>query len=938
LSGLDSTGRPHTFLRFYFSALLLGWTGIVIFFLLWNLAAYKKASRDDLLTFARTHCEKIALYCRWNADHGGVYVPVTPQTTPNPYLQVQERDLRTPSGRLLTLLNPAYMTRQVYDLFPKQHTVAGHIISSKPLRPENAPDSWEAQALQAFDQGTTEVSSVEEIGGEYYLRLMRPLRVDGACLKCHAAQGCKIGDLRGGICINVAMASWQAAWQLHIIYSSLAHGLLWLTGTVLICLGGRRLRKGIRLREQAEENLRRANTDLQQRTAELARSNEALQVQVQERGQIEETLREQERFLASIFDGILDGVTVQDTDFNILRANPTAERWFADAAPLAGKKCYEAKHGKDKPCEDCPVVKTLESGQASRSIKPKRMNDAETGWVEIYVYPLVETDSGKVNGVIEYVRDITEQKKTEAALNDNERFLASIFDSIQDGLTVLDNDYNIVRVNPAMERAYQHAMPLAGKKCYEAYHYRHQPCELCPSRRTLETGQAAHEIVVERNPEGELVRYIDLHTFPLLDSDGGGLKGVVENVRDVTEQKQAAEALRQSEEQLRHAMKMEAVGCLAGGVAHDFNNIMTAIIGYSEMLLMDLKDQDPHRQDVQDILQAAERAASLTRQLLAFSRKQLLQPQIVNLNDVVANMDKMLRRIINEDIDLITVLAPHLGTVRADPGQIEQVVLNLAINARDAMPQGGKLTLETANLDLGEFYAQRHVQVTPGPYVMLALSDTGEGMDDEAKARIFEPFFTTKEQGKGTGLGLSIVYGIVKQSGGFIWVYSEVGEGTTFKIYLPRLDQPSSETDLSEASCASDQGSETILLVEDEPQVRQVAHRMLQQHGYVVLIAGDGQEALHLSRHYSGPIHLMLTDVIMPGMSGHEIMQHLRQERPEMKVLYMSGHTENAIVHHGVLDPGIAFMQKPFRHEELMHKVLEVLQSPSSPPSSSSGT
>jgi two-component system, cell cycle sensor histidine kinase and response regulator CckA len=926
LSRRDSTDRPRTFLKFYFWVLLAAWTGIVIFFLLWNLASYKRASLGDLLTWARTHCEKVALYCRWNAAHGGVYVLVTPETPPNPYLQAPERDLRTASGRVLTLLNPAYMTRQVHALALKNHSIVGHLTSQKPLRPENAPDPWETQALQALSQGSTEVSSIQEMQGQYYLRLLQPLRVAASCLPCHAAQGYQLGDLRGGICINVPMTPWRAAWRQHIIYSSCGHGLLWLVGIVLVCLGGCRLGKGIRLREQAEEGLRQANSDLQQRTAELASSNTALQAQIEERRQVEETLREQERFLASIFDGILDGVTVQDTDFNILRANPTAERWFSDAVPLVGKKCYEVKHGRHQPCGDCPVLKTLESGQASRFIKPKRRNNDETGWVEIYVYPLADPASGKVNGVIEYVRDITEQKKTEAALNDNERFLTRIFNSIQDGLTVLDNDYNIVRTNPAMERAYQQVMPLVGKKCYEAYHWRHEPCESCPSRRTLETGQTAHEIVVERNPAGELMRYVDLHTFPLFDANGGGLKGVVENVRDVTEQKQAEEALRQSEGQLQQAVKMEAVGCLAGGVAHDFNNIMTAIIGYSELLLMNLEERDPHRQDVQDIFQAAQRAASLTRQLLAFSRKQLMHPQNLNLNTVVANMDKMLRRIISEDIDLVTVLDPSLGTVCADPSQIEQVVLNLAVNARDAMPQGGKLTLETANVNLGELYVQRHVQVKPGPYVMLALTDTGQGMNATAKARIFEPFFTTKEQGKGTGLGLSTVYGIVKQSGGFIWVYSEVGEGTTFKIYLPRLDEPLSEVDGASTSSTSDLGSETILLVEDEPQVRRVAQRMLQQHGYAVLTAADGEEALRLSRQNPRPIHLMLTDVIMPGMSGHEIMKHLRQERPEMKVLYMSGHTENAIVHHGVLDPGIAFLQKPFRHEELLHKVREALE------------
>jgi CheY-like chemotaxis protein len=328
---------------------------------------------------------------------------------------------------------------------------------------------------------------------------------------------------------------------------------------------------------------------------------------------------------------------------------------------------------------------------------------------------------------------------------------------------------------------------------------------------------------------------------------------------------------------------------------------------------------------VEGIRQAADRAASLTRQLLAFSRKQVLQPQRLNLNGAVANMDKMLRRIIGEDIDLVTVLGPELGAVRADPGQIEQVIMNLVVNARDAMPQGGKLTVETANAELDSGYADKHLEVRPGPYVMLAVSDTGVGLDRESQVRIFEPFYTTKEMGKGTGLGLSTVYGIIKQSGGFIWIYSELGKGTSFKIYLPRLEATGELAGVSQAPDKCEWGSETILLVEDEDMVRQVARRILARYGYTVLEAASGPEALALSGKHAGTIHLMLTDVVMPGMSGQDIMVQLRPQRPEMKVLFMSGHTENAIVHHGELDPGTAFIQKPFKHDVLAQKIREVL-------------
>jgi PAS domain S-box-containing protein len=535
-------------------------------------------------------------------------------------------------------------------------------------------------------------------------------------------------------------------------------------------------------------------------------------------------------------------------------------------------------------------------------------------------------DQGKVDHISGVSFDVTARRQAEEALKESERFLADIFASIQDGINILDTDYHILRGNPTAERWYAHALPLAGKKCYEVFHGRREPCEICPYRQTLETGKAAHKVSQRMGKDAVEAGWIEIFTFPLTDTATGKVTGVIEYVRDITEQKQAEEALHRSEAQLRQAVKMEAVGQLAGGVAHDFNNILTAITGYGELLLMNPDIQDPVSRDVKDILQSAERAASLTRQLLAFSRKQVLQPQRLDLNQVVANLDKMLRRIIGEDIDLEMVLGPELGAVKADPGQIEQVIMNLAANARDAMPQGGKLTIETANADLDEAYAQGHLEVQSGPYVMLAVIDTGVGLDPESQARIFEPFFTTKELGKGTGLGLSMVYGIVRQSGGFIYVYSDPGEGTTFKIYLPRLEaMGDSAAGLGQVLDRCDWGPETILLVEDEDMVRQVASRILVRHGYTVLEAASGRDALLVSQEHAGPIHLMLTDVVMPGMSGWETAENLKPHRPEMKVLFMSGHTENTIVHHGVLDPGVAFIQKPFRYNVLAQKIREML-------------
>ncbi|HTU23282.1 MAG TPA: HDOD domain-containing protein [Gemmataceae bacterium] len=392
---------------------------------------------------------------------------------------------------------------------------------------------------------------------------------------------------------------------------------------------------------------------------------------------------------------------------------------------------------------------------------------------------------------------------------------------------------------------------------------------------------------------------------------------------------QSEEALRRSEEQLRQAQKMEAIGQLAGGVAHDFNNLLTIISGYSDLLLNGLLGpQDAAREAVLEIRKAAERAATLTRQLLAFSRRQVLTPQVLVLNSVVQDMDKMLRRLICEDIQLTSHLADNLDPVKADPGQIEQVLLNLAVNARDAMPQGGRLTIETANVVLDETYTRSHPGLRPGPFVMLAVTDTGCGMDAATQARIFEPFFTTKGPGKGTGLGLATVYGIVKQSGGSIYVYSEVGHGTSFKVYLPRTDEtlappvrPAESTPLSSRAG----GQETLLIVEDDDSVRALTRTVLRGQSYHVVEAVDADEALRWVEEHTQPIHLLVTDVVMPGMSGRALAERLTALRPELKVLYVSGYTDDAVVRHGLLEAEIAFLQKPFTPASLARKVRELL-------------
>jgi PAS domain S-box-containing protein len=379
------------------------------------------------------------------------------------------------------------------------------------------------------------------------------------------------------------------------------------------------------------------------------------------------------------------------------------------------------------------------------------------------------------------------------------------------------------------------------------------------------------------------------------------------------------------EEQLMHAQKMEAVGRLAGGVAHDFNNMLTVIAGYNRMILDELSTLDPLRGYAEEILKAADRAAALTNQLLAFSRRQIMQPRVIEINAVVGQTESMLRRLIGEDIQLVMSLGADTGNIKADPNHIEHAIVNLAVNARDAMPLGGRITIETSNAEIDETYAKTHMGVTPGEFVMIAVSDTGHGMDSATRQNIFEPFFTTKQHGKGTGLGLATVYGTVKQSGGDIWVYSEPGQGTTFKLYFPRVAEPVSAGLVEDPVQTYHGSSETVMLVEDETQVRDLEARVLRQLGYTVLAAANGDQAIDASRAHPGRISLLVTDVVMPNMSGKQVADALVSSRPGLRVLYLSGYTENTVVNHGVLDSNVDFLSKPFTTEALARKIREIL-------------
>jgi PAS domain S-box-containing protein len=529
---------------------------------------------------------------------------------------------------------------------------------------------------------------------------------------------------------------------------------------------------------------------------------------------------------------------------------------------------------------------------------------------------------GRIEGALlaKVIRYAIERKRAEHEVTAREERFRALVEHSADAVALVDDNGIVTYASQSTDRVLGHgAEDVVGRSVLDFVH----PDDVADVRRHISDLRARSGAVITIEArylhKDASIRYAECSIANRLEHPA--VQALVLNYRDITQR-------RGLEEQLRQAQKMEAVGRLAGGVAHDFNNLLTAIFGYVELLSEQLGRDSPAQQDVEEILKAATRAASLTRQLLAFSRQQVLDPVVLNLNEVVGDLQKMLHRLIGEDVELRSVRVPDLGNVLADAGQVEQVIMNLVVNARDAMPTGGTLTIETANVEFTEQFADAHQVMQPGAYVMLAVSDTGTGMTPEIRARIFEPFFTTKDKAKGTGLGLSTVFGIVKQSGGYIWTYSEPGQGTTFKLYFPRVDEPADVAERPHPITSAAGGTETVLLAEDDDLLRPLAHGVLTKLGYVVLEARNAQDAAARAAQHQGPIHLLVTDVVMPGASGRELARRLAEKRPEMRVLYMSGYTDDAIIRHGILERGVNYLQKPFTPAVLARRVRDVLDTP----------
>lgn len=1061
---------------------LLAWTLVL------GLAAYAvvQTQNDKLLSNAHTMAlagsDKDIAYRNWAARHGGVYVPLTAETPANPYLNVPEQNITTPSGKKLTLMNPAYMSRQVYESTATHvGTPRSRLTSLNPLRPENAPDDWEAQALRRLEADAAEYGErVSTAEGSFY-RFMRPLGVKSPCLRCHAAQGYKIGDLRGGISTRMSLTALELSSRKAMNRDLTVLALIWLTGLLGIGWSGRKLQLAVR------------NSDRERTT------------------------------LDALFAAAPEGMVLFGPDLRAHRCNTAFKRFFQVDDSVKGKPCGEILKcvnrlqdgrgcGFDEQCHTCTLRqalgKALEQQEATYGGECRVwMDDAETEPYQLLFSIAPVEVEGQICAICS-MRDISEQKALEQKWMTRQQMLEAINHAqrhfiaedetqiafevvLTDLLALTDSAYGFVGevlYDEASEPyLHTHAITnIAWNQATQDFYTAHQAsgmefhnlktlfgaalssgqpiisnapvqdprsgglpdghpaldafmglpithegrlvamiglanrpggyarklveflqpllttiAQLVVARRGEQERQkavaqlaereayyrgvvdhAADAICVHEVPSGRLVdcnrqmlralgysreEFLTLKVFDvdadfsekhsaqtwqklapgtiitlqgrhrrkdgslipveitLTEIEHAGSRLVLAASRDMSERMKAAEEKEKLREQMLQTQKIESIGRLAGGVAHDFNNMLAAILGNTEMAQRKIGAQSPASSYLQQIKDAANRSADLTRQLLGFARKQPSNPEIIDLNLAISETLKMLRRLIGEDLELVWTPIPGPALVKVDPTQLNQILVNLAVNARDAMPGTGTLAIGTELTRFDEQYCREHAWCVVGNYVCLTFSDTGCGMNKQTQERIFEPFFTTKESHKGTGLGLSTVYGIVKQNRGSITVYSEPDAGTTFKVCFPAVSESGEKRPLNTTQPEMTDGSETLLFVEDEPMLLEIGVLMLEEAGYKVLSANTPAEAIQIAETFSEPIDLLITDMTMPGMTGKELSQELENQRPGLKTLFMSGYAANIMDHNGLIEGRSELLPKPFSSQQLTSRVREIL-------------
>lgn len=853
---------------------MAGWSLLICGLFSFEAYDHWQTFKTLALNEARISYDKDILYRRWAAMHGGVYVPVTEKTPPNPDLShIPERDITTPSGKKLTLMNPAFMTRQVHELARQGEGVLGHITSLNPIRPENAPDPWETRALQAFQQGTTEVSSIDVINGKRYMRFMRPMITEDSCLKCHAEQGYRIGDIRGGISVSVPMDLFMPAFQRELASEVLVYAVTWLVGILLIYGGSRTISRQTKELLSGEERYRLL--------VELSPD----MVAIHKNG---------------VFDFINRGGVL------LLGAR--------DEAQIVGRPVLDFVHPDYHDIVKNRIDRIISNSYKAPLIEEKFVRiDGTTVDVDVAALPF-EYQGEKAVFVL--ARDISERKRAEEVIRLSEEKYRSLFETMREGFAlheiIVDGsgkpcDYRFLDVNPAFE-----ALTGLTKSAIIG----RRVLEVMPETELywIETyGKVAltGEPQAFENYSRELGKSFEVMAF----SPRKGQFAVI--FTDITERKRL-------EEQLMQSQKMEAIGILAGGVAHDFNNILSAIIGYASILQMKMKKDDPFLENVQEILSSSEKAAVLVQSLLAFSSKQIINPRPTNINEAIKKVEKLLMRVIGEDIEFRTRYADTDLIVLVDAGQFEQALMNLATNARDAMPKGGTLAIETNRISLDEAFIKGHGYGQKGEYALVTVSDTGAGMDEKTREKIFEPFFTTKEMGRGTGLGLSMVYGVVRQNKGLIDCSSEPGKGTSFMIYLPLTEVEVEEIKKKDPAAIA-RGTETILVAEDDEALRRLYQTVLQELGYAVIVVSDGEEAVARFRENRDSVDFLILDMVMPKKNGMEAYEAIQQIKPGIKALFVSGYTADILKEKGAVGEGIPLILKPVSPIELARKVRELL-------------
>jgi len=821
------------------------------------------------------------LFRHWIERHGGVCGLETAGNASTVCMESGAREIITPSGRHLRLVSPSEVSRDAFGSLSDENTIHGHLTSLAPVDKLNAPDGWERAALTSIANGSKEVSGVERVDGRNYLRLMRPLLTTTGCLQCHGAQGYRLGDIRGGITVLMPLAPFEAGARERMIPITLGHAGIWAAGMCGLLGMSSRLRKKVSVLEQTRQ-----------------------------------ALRESEGRYRTLVEESPLGIYRTTPDGRILFTNQALLNMlgYASLDEIVGRSLEDTFAPGSGRAEFCASVERVGEVRGFRSSWKRRDGSV----VEVRESATVIAGSNGVpachQGVVE---DITDQARAaEQFRNLVEGAPAGIF-VVEDGC--------FQYLNPAALTIFgaTGAEQLIGQPVLDHIHPACREAVVARIHALTQEGRAApilEEIYLRL--DGTSVP-VEVSAVPLSREK---LDRAVVFFRDITRQKAAQAEHEGLEAQLRQAQKLESVGRLAGGVAHDFNNLLTIINGYSAMVVEQLESFDPLRDPVLRIHHAGERAAELTAQLLAFSRKQVINPKVIDLNQMIADTRDMLQRLLGEDVELVTRLAADLGRVMLDAGQFHQILMNLAANARDAMSAGGRLEFETANVDLDENHARLHPEIAPGPFVMLSVTDNGSGLSQDARQHLFEPFFTTKGVGKGTGLGLSMVYGIVRQNGGSIAADSEPGCGTRFTVYLPRVEAEASAPVPVTAVRAAHGGAETILVVEDQEGVRHYTAMVLARSGYRVLEAASGKDALKLAAREKKRIHLLLTDVVMPGITGRDLAVRMLRLNPNMKVIYMSGYTADAIESRGLADLGQAYLAKPFTPDLLVEKVRQVLE------------